>query len=371
VLSFPARTHARAAQSTGIWLDFLLKEWLLVGSALGLAASSVYLRSFPTYSVAEWEVLFLLWSLFVAVQSLEESGIILRLSQSFERGRLIPLKLVTATFLLSMVVTNDVALIVVVPLTLSLNSDKKGTLVILEAFAANAGSALTPVGNPQNLYIYWFYGLGARDFVAAIAPFSLCFLALLLVAALLVRTTRSAGSPVPAPAIRPTAYAKGLLLAIAVLTVLRLLPLASATLVLIYASLFDREALRVDYGLLGAFFCFFGLAENLRSILGAELEHAGHTFVLSALASQVMSNVPAALLFAKFTSQWKALLWGVNVGGFGSLVASFANLIAYKLYINHERRPNMASFTLRFVGFGFAMLLAGMGLYWAVAAVPK
>jgi len=371
VLSFPARTHARAAQSTGIWLDFLLKEWLLLGSALGLGASSVYLRRFPTYSAAEWEVLFLLWTLFVAVRSLEANGIILRLSQSFERGRLIPLKLVAATFVLSMVVTNDVALIVVVPLTLSLNTDRKDTLVILEAFAANAGSALTPVGNPQNLYIYWFYGLGARDFVTAIAPFSLCFLAVLLVAALLVRPANAAGAAVQPPVIRPAAYAGGPLLAIAVLTILRLLPLASATLVSIYASLFDRKALRVDYGLLGAFFCFFGLSENLRSILGTELEHAGHTFLLSALASQVMSNVPAALLFAKFTSHWKALLWGVNVGGFGSLVASFANLISYKLYINHERRANMASFTLRFVGFGFAMLLAGMGLYWAVAAGPQ
>jgi Na+/H+ antiporter NhaD/arsenite permease-like protein len=102
-------------------------------------------------------VLFILFVLFVVVKGLQRSGLLLRLSQRIEGGQFIPLKLVIATFCLSMLVTNDVALTVIVPLTLFLNIDRKDVLVILEALAANAGSALTLFGNPQNLFIYWFY----------------------------------------------------------------------------------------------------------------------------------------------------------------------------------------------------------------------
>jgi len=346
-------------------LDFILREWILFASAVGFMATSLYSQRPPAFSLSDIQVLFLLWVLFVAVKGLENSGLILKFSRSIEKGRLIPLKLVAATFILSMAVTNDIALIVIVPLTLAINTERKDILVILEAFSANAGAALTPFGNPQNLFIYWYYHIPPANFIASIAPFSFFFLAILLAASVTVKTTHDR-TQAESTLISRTAYVYGSLLIIVVLTVLRVLPIVASAIVPVYALVFDRKALRVDYGLLFTFLCFIGLAENIRGLLASSLEHPGHIFILSALLSQVMSNVPAALLFTKFTTQWKALLWGTNVGGFGNLVSSFANLIAYKLYISHEDRSKLVPFTIKFIGLGYVMFFLGMGIYMAI-----
>jgi len=98
--------------------------------------------------------------------------------------------------------------------------------------------------------------------------------------------------------------------------------------------------------------------------VASEISHSGHIFLFSALASQVMSNVPATLLFANFTLNWQALLWGVNAGGFGSLFGSLANLIAYKIYVIHEGTNNTAAFTARFLVMGYVALFVSTGLYF-------
>jgi len=101
----------------------------------------------------------------------------------------------------------------------------------------------------------------------------------------------------------------------------------------------------------------------MKLLLATEIQHADHIFLFSALASQCISNVPAALLFAKFTSQWQALLWGTNVGGFGSLVGSLANLIAYRIYVRDATREETGRFTLLFVVLGYLCFFLGVGLY--------
>jgi len=132
--------------------------------------------------------------------------------------------------------------------------------------------------------------------------------------------------------------------------------------VIIFALLFDRKALRVDYALLFSFFFLFGLAGNMKVLLASEISHSGHIFLFSALVSQVMSNVPATLLFAKFTTNWKALLWGANAGGFGSLFGSLANL--NKIYVTHECTNNTAMFTAKFLIIGYAAFFLSIGLYF-------
>jgi len=333
-----------------------------LGAVAGLVASSVYLGRVPGFSVAELEVLLLLWVLLVVVRGLERSGLLRCISGLIERGGLVSLKLVGLTFGLSMFVTNDVALVVVVPLTLALGDRRVGALVILEALAANAGAALTPLGSPQNLYIYWVYGVDPRVFVGAIAPFSVVSLAVLLGAGLLVRSGEARVRPAVAWPGGPAWVYAGLLVLV-VLAVVRVVPVWVGMLVPLWVVVRDRGALRVDYGLLLMLGCMFGLMDNLGGLLAARLEHAGHVFLLSALASQFMSNVPAAILFAEFTSDWKALLWGVSVGGFGSLVASLANLIAYRLYVREAPAGSAGRFTLWFLGAGYAMFLLGLGLY--------
>jgi len=345
-------------------IDFLLKEWLLLAAAIGFIFTSGYLKQFPAYSVQEYEVLFILFSLFVVVKGLERSGLVTRLSRGIERGRAVPLKLIAATLLLSVLITNDAALIVLVPVTLMLNVKHKDLLVILEALAANAGSALTPFGNPQNLFIYWYFDLPAGEFIAAIAPFTMTFSVLLIVAALFMKTPRITDTTMKPPKIGSPAWIYGISLLLVLSVVLRILPVYSAIPVFVYVLVFDRKSLKVDYSLLLSFFFFFGLAENLKTFLGARFDHPDHIFLFSAASSQVMSNVPAALLFAKLTTQWKALLWGTNVGGFGSIIGSFANLIAYKLYVNHDTANDVASFTLRFLVLGYLAYFTGIGLYY-------
>ena len=343
--------------------DFILKEWLLIASGVGFALLSLYTKHLPIYSINEMQVLFILFVLFITVSGLQKSGLLLKIAQSIEKGKVIPLKLVLATFFLSMLVTNDIALIVIVPLTLSLNINRKDILVILEALAANSGSAFTPIGNPQNLFIYWFYNVPPDTFIKTIAPFSLVFLVLLIVSSLFLKG-RNELQKRQVQKINEKSYIYAVLLVIVLLTVFHIFPILTGVVVILFALIFDRKALRVDYALLFSFVFFFGIADNLKAILASEITHSGHIFLLSALASQVMSNVPATLLFAKFTLNWQALLWGVNAGGFGSLFGSLANLIAYKIYIINEDTNNTATFTAIFLIMGYTALFVSIGLYF-------
>jgi Na+/H+ antiporter NhaD/arsenite permease-like protein len=349
-----------------IFIDFILKEWLVVTSGVGLVLTAFYTNHLPYYSIREIEVLFILFVLFIVVNGLQRSGLILKIARSIEKRKVIPLNLVLITFILSMIVTNDIALIVIVPLTLSLNVNRKDVLVIFEVLAANSGSALTPIGNPQNLYIYWFYGVKPFEFIKAIAPFSLIFLCLLIISASLlkIKTDLKKDSE---QKINRKAYFYGILLFIVLLTVFRVLPVLTAAIVIFFALIFDRSALHIDYGLLFSFLFFFGIADNLKIILASQISHSGHIFMFSALVSQVTSNVPATLLFVKFTSNWQALLWGVNAGGFGSLFGSLANLIAYKIYITHESKKDTAIFTAKFLAIGYGALFVSIGLYFVLS----
>ena len=262
-----------------------------------------------------------------------------------------------------MLITNDIAIIVIVPLTLSLNINRKDILVILEALAANSGSALTPVGNPQNLFIYWSYDVPPDTFIKTMVPFSLVLLGLLIVSSLFVRIRNDLQAN-RVHHISKKAYVYSVLLVVVLLTVFRVLPALSGLIVVVFALIFGRKALCVDYALLFSFLLFFGISDNLKVIVASEISHSGHIFLFSALASQVMSNVPATLLFANFTLNWQALLWGVNAGGFGSLFGSLANLIAYKIYVIHEGTNNTAAFTARFLVMGYVALFVSTGLYF-------
>ena len=343
------------------FIDFILKEWLVIVSAVALLATSLYTKHIPRYSASELEVLFILFALFVAINGFVQSNLILKTAQSIEKGSLLALKLLLATFFLSMIVTNDIALIIMVPLTLALKINGKDILVILEAISANAGSALTPIGNPQNLFIYWFYHIRPSQFIQTIAPFSLTFFILLIVVSLFIKTPK-VPTPKESVKISKKALVYFILLTITLLSVFHLLPIFAASLVIIYALIFDKKALKIDYALLFTFLFFFGIADNLKVILATNLNRSEHIFILSALASQIMSNVPATLLFAKFTNNWQALLWGSNAGGFGSLFGSLANLIAYKFYIN-SNQADIKSFSAKFLIIGYIAFAISIALF--------
>lgn len=321
-----------------------------------------------------------LFCLLAVVAALYEVGLLTTLAgqlvQWCRSRRRAVLALVGGTVLLAMLVTNDMALVALLPLSGEVLADAgPGVLArvfVLQAAAANLGGMITPFGSPQNLYLTSVYGLSAGDVAAALAvPFA----ASCVLLALLALTVPDAPLPARAPAGRPLPRARvaGLLLlfAVTVAVVLRLLPLAAAAVVPLGLLGLSRRALaRVDYGLLLTFVLFFVLAGNLSRSpeVRGPLAQALNTDVLvaSALASQVVSNVPAAIIGAQFARSPVQLLVGVNVGGVGTLVASLASLIALAEY--RRRCPGRAGrFLVAFTGVNLLLLAALLAVSRAVA----
>ncbi len=346
-------------------LDFLLREWLLVASASGLLLSILFLGRLPSYSPRELEVLLVLWALFICGNGLQQSGVLERLALGAGKNRRLALQCIGITFFLSMFITNDLALIITVPLTLSLPLRRKDLLVILEIIAANAGSAFTPMGNPQNFYLYWFYQLNFLSFLKTMFPLAAPFFFLLGLAGLFLSSPQKS-SPTSSRTNFSARKASFYICALVwvFLIVIRLLPPLGSLLIVAGSLALDRKSLRVDYTLLLTFFFFFGLSTNMGYLFRSHLHSGQHMFWLSVLASQLMSNVPAALLLAKFTPHWQPLLWGVNAGGFGSPVGSLANLIGYKLYLNSPHTQDRGKFTLLFLILNYLALLLAIGLYF-------
>lgn len=349
----------------GGFLRFVIDEWVLTAAMTGFILSSLAAGRLPVYSVGKIEILILLLGLFTAVKGLENSNLLKAVAVRLEGGGgFVPLKLVLATFFLAMVITNDAVLVVIVPLTMAMTIRHKGLLVVLEALAANAGSALTPPGNPQNLFIYWYYGVDPLRFMSAIAPFTGVFLiALALVAILVWGRCDPEASTANAGSVERIASGHGVMLLVVLLAVLRVLPAWCSLAAVLYSLALDRRSLRIDGILLLTLALFFGLAENLRLLLASRLDLSEHVFWVAALGSQLISNVPAALLLAPFTPHWQTLLWGVSVGGFGSLFGSLANLIAYRIYVTHPGTRDRKGFTVLFLGAGYAAFVLGAGLF--------
>jgi Na+/H+ antiporter NhaD/arsenite permease-like protein len=349
-------------------LSFCIEEWLLTISLLGILFSSLYLGHAPTIDPHQLIPIFLLFALFVAVRGLEQSGILDAISRLLERSSFLAAKLVLLSFVLSLFLSIDVTLVTLLPAVLAMRIKERDTLVLLVAFTAHTGAALTPFGTPQNLFIFSFYQLEVLPFIQAIAPFSLTLTALFLLVSFFVPVT-----------LKEEAYRRddrtlsplhGVLalsvLLLVVLSVLRVLPWYAAVLVLPYALIARQKLLRIDYPLLLTFVLFLLLANNLKTILSQLLEHPAHIFLLSSLMSQAISNVPTTLLLHQFTSQWEALLWGTNVGGFGTPVAALANLIAYRLYASRETSRESRVFLLKMVLWGFAVYFVGVLLYFSL-----
>jgi len=342
-------------------IEKIAGEWILVLSLMGLTVTSVYLRRFPAYDKTDLEVVYILFVFLVIVKGLERANFLGAVAAKFRKGRWLSLKLVSLTSILSIFVTNDVAILTVVPLTLALDVDGIGMLVILETLSANAASALSPFGNPQNIFIYFHYQLHPLEFVKAIAPFCLVSIAFTLFIAWKKRKVTISGNEYPNGGIIWKAYVYLALFLCFVLAVLKVLPLAFGGLAIVYSVLFDRKSLLIDWLLLATFLAFFGFTDNFTRLVSFTLEGPVRTFMYSALGSQLISNVPGALFFSDFTNNWKALLWGVSVGGLGNLIGSLASLISYRLYRARSREPK--GFLMKFHLYGYAAYLLGILTY--------
>lgn len=278
------------------------------------------------------------------------------------------LMLITITFLGSMLIANDMALITFLPLGyFALSVAGKETcmayLFILQNISANLGGMLTPFGNPQNLYLYSYFNIPTDEFCSIMLPPFLLAITLLALCCLPIKPVAlTINDSFNEPLNKPRTMLYLALFTLSLLIVFRIIPyligLVLITAVLIFA---DREALKmVDYGLLGTFFFFFIFAGNLsridaiNSALSTLLEQ--DTLLVSVLSCQGISNVPTAILLSRFTEDYRSLLLGVNIGGTGTLIASLASLITFSefrvLYPGHTK-----SYFWMFTGINAAFLI--------------
>ena len=346
-------------QNVNFWLKKLIKEWLFLTSSVGVFATSLYLRKIPHYSLGDFKVLITIFLFLVVLKGLERSNVFYFLASLAGKGKFVYFKLVFSTAFISMFVTNDIALLMMVPLTLVMDIKHKDIIVIFEAIAANAGSALLPSGNPQNMFIYWFYNLKLSDFVGHIYYFSLISMLILFLFLLFIKPSSS--SEIKTKSVEGHYAAYMALLVVMLGVVLKLIPIYFGAFVLLYVVIFDRKSLKVDYFLLGIFFMFFGFTDNLQHLIHIFVHTKEGVFISSAIISQFISNVPAALLISDFTDKWQSLLWGVSVGGYGNLIGSLANLIAYRIYVTKVKDSN--TFLFKFIAVGYVFFFFMFAVY--------
>ena len=341
---------------------FLQSESALVISALVAIASMTAFPPTPEhlpeyFAAVDLRTIGLLFCLMTAVAGLTRAGVLgtirARLAKGHGSMRRLAVLLTLISFFSSMIVTNDVALISFVPLTLLLfRSAPQRVLVITlvaQTVAANLGSMLTPIGNPQNIYLYSTFGLDPVTFLRVITPYGMLGLALSLAPCLLIPTT-----PLAASQLEETPIQINLLLgylgifALSLSCVAHLVSWEICTVVTVGTCLaIDRKVLTsIDYSLLATFACFFIFVGNIKHIdaLTQALQGVlvGREVLVSALASQVISNVPAAIMLSGFTGNAAGLLVGTNIGGLGTPVASLASLITLRLYArSHKARTGL------------------------------
>ena len=286
----------------------------------------------------------------------------------FRNARLSILALVYITFIGSMLIANDMALLTFLPLGIFvLTSTGKGKYMaftfIMQNIAANLGGMLTPFGNPQNLYLYTKFEIPNLEFMTIMAPPFLLAVALITVCCFLFvkpEPLELKDERVSVPPVRTAVYL--LLFALAIAIVFRGIPYGIGLIVIPAVLLvMDRKALKmVDYPLLLTFVFFFVFSGNMaripavRQLFSALLNKS--TLLFSVLSCQVISNVPSAILLSQFTENYRDLLLGVNIGGVGTLIASLASLITFREYTQHNKGKT-GYYVLLFSAFNFAFLL--------------
>ncbi len=363
---------------------FLREHAVLVIAALCAVATMCVMPPDRMYlEYVDWNTVGCLFCVLAVANAFRYLGAFDRLArlaiEHLDTPRAVVMVLVLTTGALSMVATNDLALIAMLPLSATtLVRAGWGRLIaptfVMQGLAANLCGMILPFGNPQNLYLYSYYSLGLGEFLRAMAlPF---FISVVLVVGCTWFLVHARGeeslrmdavSRLPLGRRRCAAYTALLLLT--VLAVFRVVPvLVSATIVLVVLCYADRRALKsVDYALLLTFVCFFVFAGNMARMpfLSDLLTNlmAVDGLLTSAGLSQVISNVPAAVLLSHFTDAWQPLLVGVNIGGAGTLVGSLASLITLQHFMSITRvfpalRGEPSLSTRRFLGL-FTVLNVG------------
>lgn len=337
-------------------MKYIKAEIVLCISAFAAILTMFFVTpSFDYVSYLDFRVLALLFCLMAVVAGFNKTGIFLILSEKLLKKvsgtRSLCFVLVMLCFFTSMWITNDVALITFVPfsiliLTMIRRMNYLIKVVVLQTIAANLGSMLTPVGNPQNLFLYSNYNIPFIEFLRITIPYTTASFLLLSLSVLLIPK-----EPIELELSENkksdknrsyTIFMYTFLFLVCLASVVRLLDYRIAFIIVLFIILiFDRSVLKkVDYTLLLTFVCFFifvgniGNIQVIREFLAKLLTQ--RELPVAIAASQIVSNVPAAVLLSAFTADYKALILGTDLGGLGTLIASLASLISYKFYCRTE-----------------------------------
>ncbi|EDT43808.1 Citrate transporter [Burkholderia ambifaria MEX-5] len=360
------------------WLAWLLKEPVLSVLALALIILQ-WLHPQPIAALAErvdWQTVATLAGLLMLTKALELSGCLMWLAHRIvhhvhsERG--LAMLLVVFAAALAMWLTNDVALFVVVPLMVSLRALTPlpfRRLVIAVALAVNAGSVATPLGNPQNLFLWQLSGMSFGRFVVTLGPLALALMALLLVltaCGFRAKPLDLSGDVEAVPVQRMHALLAAVLFGAFVLLADAHHPVPGLIAVVLALLVARRDAvLKIDWLLLLIFVLMFVVLRSAAAlpvvhdaIARIHLDSPLRVFAAGVVLSQGISNVPAAILLSEFTHDWRALAFGVSVGGFGFAISSLANLIAVRL----AKEPRMW-LPFHLVSIPFAIASAALGAW--------
>lgn len=354
-------------------IKLIKADTILFVSAILMLISTFFTKIDKTIFLAiDWRVLSILLSLMIVVENLKEAKLFdylcIQILKKIKNTRSLAIALIVLCFVSSMFITNDVALITFVPLTLILlkNINDENLLIdtiILETVSANLGSQFTPIGNPQNLYLYSHFNLDIKIFLNHMLFLTIVSLILVLISGyLLPKSSIENKLKINCEIDNKNCFLWTLSFVLCVLSVLNIISYYPLPFIFIILSFFtNKKALKnVDYSILLTFIFLFIFIRNLLNI------SAFNTYILpflkeniflsGILLSQVISNVPAAILLGPLTSDWQKLIYAVNIAGLGTLIASMASIISYKIYaasINSKK----GKFLKRFTIYNFIMLI--------------
>ncbi|WP_071395031.1 SLC13 family permease [Bacillus tuaregi] len=358
----------------------ILKKDRVFTLSLLLAFASCFVQT-PKLEYINLHVMVSLFNLMIAIKALEELKVLdkfaITILNKSRNSRTVSSILISLCFVSSMFVTNDVALLTFVPLTLIISKKTDISLsetIILQTIAANIGSSLTPMGNPQNLFLFSHFGMKALDFFATILLIAAVGIGLLIIfTSKLPKSEIKIELPSIIIANRKEAWIWGILLAVIIASIFGFISYLHSFLITVMAAIIlnRKLLLKIDYLLLITFICFFVFIGNLSSlkavhtVASAGLQDSTSVFFSSIFLSQFVSNVPAAILLANFTADWRSLLLGVNIGGLGTLVASLASVISYKLFV--QAKPLEAKkYLVKFSIYNLAFLIILCGIQYAL-----
>jgi len=370
--------------------NFIKNETVLSIAAVLAILSSFFIPPDKQYiNYVDFRTLALLFCLMTVVAGFQKMGVFNLLAENLlnkiHSVKGLAFVLVTLCFFFSMLITNDVALIAFVPFSFAvldkLNGDAKGKniipIVVMQTVAANLGSMLTPIGNPQNLYLHGISGFSVGEFMMLMLPYTAISFILITVWTLFIKGGHNISIDFSDKTYiqgKGKAAVYAVMLALCLLTVARVIDYRITLLIVIVLTAITDYRLfaKVDYSLLLTFTTFFIFIGNMGRIpvfnnyMKSIID--GRECITGILSSQVISNVPAALLLSGFTDNIKPLIIGVNLGGLGTLIASMASLISFKL-IGRENKSLRGRYLLYFTAVNIVFLVILVGFYILVRGI--